>query len=196
MICKHGFITSAALLLALGMSQVLADSTPYKGTATLCFIGSAPPTIKQAGEDGVSSMSDLVSLYYIQTAPPGLDPPVGLVNGWELLTSDMKIVGKEYQLAWTGVLIPTAYAHKTGTVLAETAYIETKDLSTLSGTWQGKGDLAGTHVDYTLTIIQSATPDCPSEYPPQCADIEGGCLPAEPPAVREPTVYDISGIVN
>jgi hypothetical protein len=162
----------------------------------LCFIGATPPTIKQAGEDGISSMSGMVSLYYIQTAPPGLDAPVGLVNGWELLTSDMKIVGKEYQLAWTGVLIPSAYADSKGTALAETAYIETKDLSTLSGTWQGKGDLAGNHVDYSLTIIPDATPDCPSDHPPQCADIEGGCLPAEPPAVRKPTVYGISGSVN
>jgi hypothetical protein len=196
MICKHGFTTSTALLLALGMSQVLADPTPYKGTATLCFIGAAPPTVKQAGKDGVRSVSGLVSLYYIQTTPPGGDPSVGLVNGWELLTSDMKITGEEYQLDWTGVLTPTAYADTTGTVLEETASIETKDLSMLSGTWLGTGDLAGTRVDYTLTVIPGAQPDCPSEHPPQCKDIEGGCLPAAPPAVREPTVYDMSGVVN
>jgi hypothetical protein len=196
MIYKHGITTSAALLLALGVLPVLADSTPYRGTATLCFIGAVPPTVKQADRDGVSRVSDLVSLYYIQTAPPGIDPPVGLVNGWELLTSDMKFTGKEYWLSWTGVLAPTAYADRTGTVLEETASIETKDLSTLSGTWQGTGDLAGTRVDYTLTVIPGATPDCPSEHPPQCADIEGGCLPAESPAVREPTVYDMSGVVN
>jgi len=195
MICKHTFTKSAALLLAFGMLQAFADTMPYKGTATLCFVGAIPPVVKHADEDGVSKVSNLVSLYYIQTAPAGAVSSPGLVNGWELLTSDMVITGEEYRLDWTGVLTPTAYAGTPGTALEEMASIETKDLSTLSGTWQGTGELIGTRVDYVLTIIPDAKPECPSEPPPQCTDIEGGCQPAEPPAVREPTVYDMSGVV-
>ena len=135
-------------------------------------------------------VSDVVSLYYIQTAPAGDPPPAGLVNGWELLISDMKITRKVYWLDWTGVLIPTDYVGTTGTVLEETASVKTKDLSTLSGTWEGTGDLAGTSVDYVLTVNPDATPDCPSEHPDQCADV-GGCLPADPP-----TVYEMSGFVD
>jgi hypothetical protein len=30
----------------------------------------------------------------------------------------------------------------------------------------------------------------------ECADIEDGCLPAESPAVRKPTVNYMSGVVN
>ena len=196
MICKHAFTTSTALFLTLGMLQVLAGPKTYEGTATLCFIGAVPPSVKQAGEDGVGSVSDLVGLYYIETAPPGVNSSSGLVNGWELLISDMQISGEEYRLGWTGVLTPTAYVGTTGTVLKETGSIETKDLSTLSGTWQGTGDLAGTRVDYALTLIPDAVPDCPGERPPQCAEIEGGCLPAEPPAAEGPIVYEISGVVN
>lgn len=178
------------------LAEAAADPAPYEGTATLCFIGAAPPSVEQKGKNGVTYVSDAVSLYYIQTAPVGTTPPAGLVNGWEVLTSDMKITNKVYWLDWTGVLTPTAYVGTTGTVLEETASIKTKDLSTLSGTWQGTGDLVGTSVDYVLVLNPAATPDCPSEYPPQCADILGGCLPAEPPYVEGPTVYDMSGFVN
>ena len=196
-ISKYMSITSAALLLVCGMMvQVSADPVPYEGTATLCYIGAVPPSVEQKGKSGVTYMSEVVSLYYMETAPIGTEPPAGLVNGWELLTSDMKITGKVYWLDWTGVLIPTVYVGMPGTTLEETASIKTKDLSTLSGTWQGTGDLVGTTVDYVLTIVPDATPVCPSEYPAQCADIEGGCLPAEPPYVEGPTVYEMSGFVN
>lgn len=194
---KYVSITFAALLLALGtVVQVSADPVPYEGTATLCFIGATPPSVEQKGKRGVTYMSDVVSLYYLETAPVGSDPPAGLVNGWEMLTSDMKITAKVFWLDWIGVLIPTDYIGMPGTTLEETASIKTKDLSTLSGTWQGTGDLADTSVDYVLTIIPDATPNCPSEQPAQCADIAGGCLPAEPPFVEGPTVYEMSGFVN
>ena len=183
-------------MFTLAMPQALADPIPYQGTATLCFIGAVPPSIEQKGEGGVTYVSDMVNLYYIQTAPVGVDPPAGLVNGWELLTSDMKIIEKVYRLDWKGVLTPTAYAGTTGTALEEIASIETSDLSTLSGTWRGSGELADTRVDYLLTVVPGAKADCPSDPPPQCADIAGGCLPAEPPFVEEPIVYDISGYVN
>lgn len=196
-IWKYASITSAALLLTLGVvAQVSADPVPYEGTATLCYIGATPPSVEQKGNSGVTYMSDVVSLYYMETAPVGTDPPAGLVNGWELLMSDLKITRKVYWLDWKGVLIPTDYLGVPGTTLEETASIKTKDLSTLSGTWQGTGDLAGTSVDYVLTIIPDATPNCPSEYPAQCAVIVGGCLPAEPPYVEGPTVYAMSGFVN
>ena len=193
-VCKYFFSTSTVLLLATGMSQTLADPLPYKGTATLCFIGAAPPPSEQKNE--VGNVAEMISLYYIQTAPVGVDPPSGLVNGWELLLSEMKIIGKMYSLDWTGVLTPTLYAGTTGTVLAETASIKTKDLSTLSGTWQGTGDLRGTRVNYQLTAIPGAAPDCPAEHPPQCADIAGGCLLAEPPFVEAAVVYEISGFID
>ena len=195
-ISKYVFATSVALLLGWGMSQLSADSLPYAGTATLCYVGGEAPTVEQKGEGGVSHVSGLVSVYYIQTAPVGTEPPAGLVNGWELLVSDMKISKDAYWLDWTGVLTPTAYSHVTGTVLKETTSIKTKDLSTISGTWQGTGDLAGTSVDYVLTVAPDTTPDCPSEKPPQCEDITGGCLPAIPPYVGTSVVYDMSGFVN
>lgn len=196
MICRHTFTTSIALFLTLAALQVLADPKTYAGTATLCLIGAVPPSVKQTDKDGVDSVSGLVGLYYIDTTPAGIDPPSGLVNGWELLTSDLQIIGDEFLLEWKGVLIPTAYADTTGTVLRETRSIRTKDLSTLSGTWQGTGDLAGTRVDYVLKMIPGGVPDCPGESPSQCAEIEGGCLPAKPPAVERPIVYQISGVVN
>lgn len=195
-ISKYALITSAALLPTLGMVVLVsADPMPYEGTATMCWISAVPPSVEQKGKSGVTYMSDVVSLYYIQTAPVGETSPAGLVNGWELLISDMKATKQVYWLDWTGVLIPTDYVGIPGTALEETASIKTKDLSTLSGTWQGTGDLAGTSVDYVLTIIPDATPDCPSEQPLQCADING-CLPAEPPYVLGPTVYEMSGFVN
>lgn len=197
MVSKYTVITPVALLLALGaVVPVSADPVPYEGTATLCFIGATPPSVEQKGKNGVTYMSDVVSLYYLETAPVGTDPPYGLVNGWEMLTSDMKITAKVFWLDWIGVLIPTDYIGMPGTTLEETASIKTKDLSTLSGTWHGTGDLAGTSVDYVLTIIPDATPNCPSEQPAQCADITGGCLPAAPPFVTGPTVYEMSGFVN
>jgi hypothetical protein len=195
-ISKFIFTTSTALLLAWGVLQVSADPLPYAGTASLCYVGAEAPSVEQKGEDGVSHVSGLVSVYYIQTAPVGADSPSGLVNGWELLVSDMKISKEGYWLDWTGVLTPTAYSHLTGTVLRETASIKTTDLSTLSGTWQGTGDLAGTSVDYVLTVAPGATPDCPGEYPPQCEDLAGGCLEAKPPYVEDYIVYDMSGFVN
>jgi hypothetical protein len=181
-------ITATALSYLAGVPLAIADPVPYAGTATLCFVGAVPPTVEQKGNGGVSYLSGAVSLYYIQTDN-------ALVNGWEVLTSDMKITKKVYWLDWTGVLTPTAYVGTTGTVLEETASIKTKDLSTLSGTWQGTGDLLGTSVDYVLVLDPVATPNCPSEQPIQCADV-GGCLPAEPPFVEGPTVYDMSGFVN
>jgi hypothetical protein len=193
-ITKYAFTISMALLFALGMSQTFAEPMPYEGTATLCFIGAEPPSVEQKGNASPTYVSNVVSLYYIQTAPVGETPPAGLVNGWELLISDMKITRKVYWLDWTSVLVPMDYVGKA--VLEETASVKTSDLSTLSGTLQGTGDLEGTSVDYVLTIIPDATPDCPSEQPLQCADIEGGCLPAVPPYVEGPTVYDISGFVN
>ena len=192
---KSAFITSVALLPALAVIDVSADPMPYEGTATLCFVGATPPVVDRKGKSPVSYVSNAVQLYYMQTAPIGEDPPVGLVNGWELLISNMKITKQVYWLDWTGVLIPTDYIGMPGTALEEAASIKTKDLSTLSGTWQGTGDLAGTSVDYVLTIIPDATPDCPSEHPPQCADIVGGCLPAIPPYVQDPAVYAMSGFV-
>jgi len=181
-------ITATALSFLVGMPQAVADPVPYSGTATLCFVGALPPTVEQKGKNGVTYVSDVVSLYYLQTDN-------ALVNGWEVLTSSMKITKKVYWLDWTGVLTPTAYVGTTGTVLEETASIKTKDLSTLSGTWQGTGDLTGTSVDYVLVQNPTATQNCPSEQPLQCADV-GGCLPAEPPYVEDPTIYDMSGFVN
>ena len=179
-------ITSLSFLFT--SQNANADPVPYEGSATLCFIGGTPPTVDQKGKGGVSYVSDVVSVYYIQTNHD-------LVNGWEVLTSGMKATKKVYWLSWTGVLIPTAYVGTPGTTLSETAEIKTKDLSTLSGTWQGTGALEGTSVDYVLTVNPTATASCPSEQPPQCADIEGGCLPAVPP-YTEPVVYDMSGFVN
>ena len=68
-----------------------------------------PPVITQKGNSPVAYISNAVQLYYIQTAPVGEVPPVGLVNGWELLVSDMKMTKTVYWLDWTGVLIPTGY---------------------------------------------------------------------------------------
>jgi hypothetical protein len=195
-ISKFTFLISMALLLGLSVVPVSADPVPYAGTATLCYIGAKAPLVKQQGQGEESHVSGLVSVYFIQTAPIGVDPPAGLVNGWELLTSDMKISTEAYWLDWTGVLTPTAYLGATGTVLKETASIKTKDLSKISGTWQGTGDLAGTSVDYVLTIVPDAAPDCPREYPPQCEELAGGCLPAEAPYVEKTTVYEMSGFVN
>ena len=196
-ISMYALITSAAMLSTLGtMTQVSADPIPYEGRATLCYIGAVPPSVEQKGKSGVTYMSDVVSLYYIQTAPVGETPPAGLVNGWELLISDMKATMRVYWLDWTSALTPTAYVGTTGTVLEETGSIKTKDLSTLSGTLQGTGELAGISVDYVLTLNPDATPNCPGDYPAQCFDIVGGCLPAEPPYVEGPTVYEISGFVN
>jgi hypothetical protein len=193
---KFVITASTILLVAWGILPVSADPVPYAGTATLCYVGGEAPSVEQKGEDGVSHVSGLVSIYYIQTAPAGLDSPAGLVNGWELLISDMKISGETYWLDWTGVLTPTTYSHLTGTVLEETTSIKTKDLSTLSGTWQGTGDLAGTSVDYVLTVVPDATPECPGEYPPQCENVAGGCLPAKPPYVENTVVYDMTGVVH
>jgi len=108
----------------------------------------------------------------------------------------MSISGREYTLDWTGVLTPAAYAETPGTTLTETASIKTEDLSTLAGSWQGTGALSGTRVDYALSIVPDAVPDCPEAPPPLCSGIEGGCLPAEPPAIESPLVYSISGVVN
>ena len=187
---KYAFTTFTTMLLGLGALQASASEGPYEGTATLCYVGAVPPVITQKGNSPVAYISNAVQLYYIQTAPVGEVPPVGLVNGWELLVSDMKMTKTVYWLNWTGVLVPTGYPE--GTALEETAAIKTKDLSTLSGTWQGTGELEGVSVDYVLTINEDATPDCPGVYPPQCEDI-GGCVPAEPPYYVGPTVYDMSG---
>lgn len=194
--CRNAVTVSIAWILAVGTLPSLADPVSYEGTATLCFIGAAPPSVERAGDDGAHRVSGLVSLYFIQTAPRAAEPPSGLVNGWELLTSDMTVTGKEYRLDWTGVLMPQAQAGATDTVLQETASVTTTDLSTLSGEWRGTGNLAGVRVDYVLTMLPDATPDCPGERPPQCADLEGGCLPAEPPYVDRFTVYEISGTVH
>jgi hypothetical protein len=179
------------MLLGLGALQA-SDDDIYLGTATLCYVGTVPPVVTQKGNSPVVYISNAVHLYYIQTAPIGETPPVGLVNGWELLVSDMKMTKTVSWLDWTGVLIPTDYLGTEGTTLEETASIKTKDLSTLSGTWQGTGELEGVSVDYVLTINEDASPDCPGVYPPQCEDI-GGCVPAEPPYYVGPTVYNMSG---
>ena len=191
-ISKYAFTASLAASLALWMPRALSDSMLYEGTATLCFTGSLSPSVERDDEAGVTYVSNIVSLYYIQTAPVAADTAaVGLVNGWELLISDMKSKANTYWLKWTGVLIPAAYASTTGTVLQEVASIETTDLSTLSGTWRGAGELSSVSVDYVLTIDLDSPPTCPSEQPPQCAGIEGGCMQAQ-----QPFVYRITGSVS
>ena len=191
-ISKYAFVTSSAALLVLWTPRALPDSISYDGTATLCFTGRLPPSVEREDEDGVTYVSNIVSLYFIRTAPVAADTaPAGLVNGWELLISNMKSKTNMYWLEWTGVLIPTAFAGTTGTVLEETASIETTDLSTLSGTWQGTGELSETSVDYVLKVDPDSSADCPSEEPPQCAGIEGGCM-----RVQQPLVYRISGSVS
>lgn len=195
-VSKRIFSTSMALLLLFGLSQASADPVPYSGTATLCFIGAVPPAAEQNDGAGVGDLSGAVSLYYIRTAPDGTDPPAGLVNGWEVLVSDLKVIENVYWLDWTGVFTPTAYAGTTGTALEETASVRTRDLSTLSGAWRGTGDLAGTRVEYQLTLIPGAAADCPAGKPAQCVAIAGGCLPAEPPYFEGARVYAISGFVN
>ena len=181
-------VVATALMPLVQAPQAIADSVPYSGIATLCFVGAVPPQVDQKGNNGVTYMSDVVSLYYIQTDND-------LVNGWEVLISDAKITKGLFWLDWNGVLTPTDYVGTTGTVLEETNSIKTKDPSTLSGTWQGTGDLLGTSVDYVLVLDAVAEPDCPIEHPSQCADV-GGCLPAEPPYFEGPTVYNMSGFVN
>lgn len=191
-ITTYAFTVFMAASLALWMPQALSDPVSYEGTATLCFTGGLPPSVESDAEAGVTYVSNIVSLYYIQTVAIASDPaPAALVNGWELLISDMKSQSNVYWLKWTGVLIPAAYANTAGTVLEEVASIETTDLSTLSGTWRGAGQLSGTSVDYVLTVDPDARPNCPGEQPPQCAGIEGGCMPAQ-----QPFVYRIAGSVS
>lgn len=191
-ISKYAFVVSMAALLALWMPRALSDSMLYQGTATLCFTGRLSPSVERDDKGGATYISNMVSLYYIQTASVAADAaPAGLINGWELLISDMKIKTNMYWLEWTGVLIPTAYAGVAGTVLKETASIETTDLSTLSGTWQGTGELSDVSVDYVLKVDPDSPTNCPSEEPPQCAGIEGGCMRAQ-----QPFVYRISGSVS
>jgi len=182
-IVRSALSTSTALLFAFAALPALADTSRFEGTATLCFIGAVPASVEQKDNGD-----------YLKTAPVGASPAAGLVNGWELLVSDMKIAGKEYWLDWTGILTPTAYAGTSGTALEETASIQTTDLSMLHGTWLGTGELEGVRVDYVLRVNPDAAPDCPGEQPSQCADVVGGCLPAKPP--QPPIVYDISGIVH
>jgi hypothetical protein len=191
-ISKFAFTASITASLALWMPPALSDPMLYEGTATLCFTGSLSPSVERDDAAGVTYVSNIVSLYYIQTAPVAADPaPAGLVNGWELLIAEMKSKTNMYWLKWTGVLIPAAYAGSAGTVLKEVASIETADLSTLSGTWRGAGELSGTSVDYVLTVDSDLPPTCPSEQPPQCAGIEGGCMQAQ-----QPFVYRITGSVS
>lgn len=191
-ICKYALTASMAVSLALWMPRALSDPMSYEGTATLCFTGSFAPSVEKDDEAGVTYISNIVSLYYIQTAPVAADPvPAGLVNGWELLISEMKSKKNMYWLKWTGVLIPATYASTAGTVLEEVASIETTDLSTLSGAWRGTGELSGIRVDYVLKVDPDSPPTCPSEQPPQCAGIEGGCMQA-----LEPFVYRITGSVS
>jgi len=191
---RSALSTSTALLFAFAALPALADTSRFEGTATLCFIGAVPASVEQKDNGETTYVSDMVSLYYLKTAPVGASPAAGLVNGWELLVSDMKIAGKEYWLDWTGILTPTAYAGTSGTALEETASIQTTDLSMLHGTWLGTGELEGVRVDYVLTVNPDTAPDCPGEQPSQCADVAGGCLPAQPP--QPPIVYDISGFVH
>jgi len=189
---KYAFVASLAAFLVLWTPRALPDSISYEGTATLCFTGRLPPSVEREEEGGVTFVSNIVSLYYIRTAPVATDTaPAGLVNGWELLISNMKSKTNMYWLEWTGILIPAAYAGTTGTVLKETASIETTDLSTLSGTWQGTGELSDTSVDYVLKVDPDSSTNCPSEEPPQCAGIDGGCMRAQ-----QPLVYRISGSVS
>jgi hypothetical protein len=73
--------------------------------------------------------------------------------------------------------------------------IKTKDLSTISGAWEGTGDLLGTTVEYELIPQANPVPACDYDNPPAvCSDI-GGCLPAVEP-YAEPLVYEISGWVS
>ena len=189
---KYAFVISMAAILVLWMPRALSDSMFYEGTATLCFTSRLPPSTERDDKDGVTYVSNMVSLYYIQTAPVAPDTAFGgLVNGWELLISDMKSKANIFWLEWTGVLIPTAYADRTGTALKETASIETTDLSTLSGAWQGTGELSDISVDYVLKVDPDSPTNCPSEEPPQCAGIDGGCMRAQ-----QPFVYRISGSVS
>ena len=189
---KYAFVASLAAFLVLWTPRALPDSISYEGTATLCFTGRLPPSVEREEEGGVTFVSNIVSLYYIRTAPVATDTaPAGLVNGWELLISNMKSKTNMYWLEWTGILIPAPYAGTTGTVLKETASIETTDLSTLSGTWQGTGELSDTSVDYVLKVDPDSSTNCPSEEPPQCAGIDGGCMRAQ-----QPLVYRISGSVS
>ena len=192
-ITKYAFTTSTAVLLVLGMLQAWAEPIAYEGTASLCYQGALSPSVEQKGNASPTYVSYVVSLYYIQTAPVNADTaPAGLVNGWGLLISDMKITRAVYWLDWIAVLYPTDYEHDPTTVLEETASVKTKDLSTLSGTWQGTGELEGTVVDYVLIVDADAEPDCPNGvYPPPCDLIEGGCMEAQ-----ETLVYDMSGFVN
>ena len=67
-VSKYVFTTSVALLLGGGMLQLSAEPLPYAGTATLCYVGAEAPSVEQKGEDGVSHVSGLVAVYYIQTA--------------------------------------------------------------------------------------------------------------------------------
>ena len=189
---KSVLTTSITALLALWMPKALSDTVLYEGTATLCFTSRLSPSVEWDEKAGVTHVSNIVSLYYIQTTPVAADSAsAGLVNGWGLLISDMKSNTNEYWLKWTGVFIPTAYADRTGTALEEIASIETTDLSTLSGTWRGTGELTGTIVDYVLTVDLDTPPDCPSKQPLQCAGIEGGCMQAQ-----QPLVYRLSGSVS
>ena len=191
-ITKYAFSTSTAVLLAWGMLQAWADPIAYEGTASLCWQGELSPSVEQKGKAGVTYVSNVVSLYWIQTAPDEADfAPAGLVNGWGLLISDMKITRAVYWLDWIATLYPSDYQDDPETVLEETASVKTKDLSTLSGTWQGTGQLEGTVVDYVLVVDPDADLNCPGVYPPPCFFIEGGCMEAQ-----ETLVYDMSGFVN
>ena len=189
---KCALAASMTAVLAFWTSPAFSDPVSYEGTATLCFTGGSPPSIERDDQSGLTYVSNIVSLYYIRTSPVAADSShEGLINGWELLISDMESSTNMYRLKWTGVLIPTAYAGKTDTALEEIASIKTTDLSTLSGTWQGTGELSGTSVDYLLVLDSDTPADCPSEQPSQCADIEGGCMQAQ-----EPFVYRLSGSVR
>lgn len=186
---KYALAVSVTALLALWMRPAFSEPVSYEGTATLCFTSRSSPSIERDDQSGVTYISNIVSLYYIRTSPVAADSAhEGLINGWELLVSDMESSTNMYWLKWTGVLVPTAYAGKTGTALEETASIRTTDLSTLSGTWRGTGELSGISVDYLLTVDPDTPADCPGEHPPQCAGIEGGCM--QP---LEPIVYHLSG---
>lgn len=179
-------LSACVLSVAVQIPQAVAEPVGYEGTATLCFVSATPPIVVEKRNKTLAE--GVVSVYLIETDHP-------LVSGWEVLDLDWKITKHWTFISGEGVLVPYGY-EGTDTALVENVQIKTKDLSMMIGEWQGSGELLGTTVQYELIPQTEPVPVCNHDDPPAvCGDI-GGCLPAIPPYVEDPIVYDVSGWVD
>jgi len=190
---KYVFSASAALLLAMGMTQSTsaAETQPFEGVATLCAISPeviTPP--EQKGNEGVLVKYDMRFIYLIKA-----DNSESLMNGSEDQANNSKLTKSGIEFYWGDAeFVPDGYAG-IGALVEKFKFKAEEILNGVSGTFTGTGALEGVTVDYELSPPYQVSA---STFPPECYDLLilcDDCFPAISPD-EQFTQYDISGWIE